>query len=126
MKVESIPLRFRVWDKTSQSFFKNRSGGRIFSLLDLASVIGIPPMLTYLSREWEISQSTGLKDKNGKEIFVGDVLQDELDDYISIVSFTRGSIVDVDPADGDILEMLEEATHDVNVIGNIWENPELL
>lgn len=84
--------------------------------------------------EIELMQSTGLKDKNGKEIFEGDIVQFE-DYYIEsdlsyinegIVEWSQGgfnitnrsSVVMEDLLDGEFL--------DVTNIGNIYENPELL
>lgn len=79
-------------------------------------------------------QYTGLKDKNGKEIYEGDVLQDK--DCIYKVIFEYGSF------DGKIIEVLrnvgtqKEMTYqlsfiisdndNIKVMGNIYENPELL
>jgi uncharacterized phage protein (TIGR01671 family) len=98
-----------------------------------------------------IMQYTGLKDKNGKEIYEGDVvlIDDEytepiLDDgsgprytihHISEVSYEEGAaayIVEV-RIGADFLRKglytLDEITKegfDIEVIGNIYENPELL
>lgn len=81
-----------------------------------------------------LMQSTGLFDKNNKEIFEGDVVQfedcSEMPDslYINtgIIEWCQGgfhvtnrdSVSMGDLLDGDVL--------DVKIIGNIYENPELL
>ena len=78
-----------------------------------------------------VGQYTGLKDKNGKRIFDGDVakvLQGK-DKDISYVGFENGAFM-LYPKTGNIYERtLWEYWYndwDVEVIGNIHDNPELL
>lgn len=75
-----------------------------------------------------LMQFTGLKDKNGKEIYEGDIYEVPInivkmyhkhyseDKYIKEVYFDRGTFVI------DYLDWLDK----IEVIGNIYENPELL
>jgi len=83
-----------------------------------------------------IMQSTGLKDKNGKEIFEGDILTDghttgDIRNHPTLGFYT----VDESSKEGYLsdtvgIEDLEEAKefmrNSIEVIGNIYENPELL
>ena len=78
-----------------------------------------------------VGQYTGLKDKNGKRIFDGDiakVLQGK-DKDIAYVGFENGAFM-LYPKTGNIYERtLWEYWYndwDVEVIGNITDNPELL
>ena len=78
-----------------------------------------------------LGQYTGLKDKNGKRIFEGDVakvLQGK-DKDIAYVGFENGAFM-LYPKTGNIYERtLWEYWYndwDVEVIGNITDNPELL
>lgn len=81
-----------------------------------------------------IMQYTGLKDKNGKEIYEGDVLLTDLDRPYLIVEFRNGAFMYQCHDNGrdyyDIMLPLSIAEHTqdkyVEVIGNIYENPELL
>ena len=78
-----------------------------------------------------VGQYTGMKDKNGKRIFEGDVakvLQGK-DKDIAYVGFENGAFM-LYPKTGNIYERtLWEYWYndwDVEVIGNITDNPELL
>ena len=106
-------IKFRAWAKGSKemyySNFKINPDGKI-------ETYGIYDYL-------ELMQFTGLHDKNGKEIWEGDIVN---------LSFTNGIIDYVPPQFmiscknniGEIHHFNFERTMDV--IGNIYENPELL
>jgi uncharacterized phage protein (TIGR01671 family) len=76
----------------------------------------------------ELMQYTGLKDKNGKEIYEGDIIRHDwglnkitFEDY----SFTAEHIISFDGAFNCNL-YLSDIGSDCEVIGNIYENPELI
>ena len=78
-----------------------------------------------------VGQYTGLKDKNGKRIFEGDiakVLQGK-DKDIAYVGFENGAFM-LYPKTGNIYERTLWSywynDWDVEIIGNITDNPELL
>jgi uncharacterized phage protein (TIGR01671 family) len=70
-------------------------------------------------------QYTGLHDKNGTEIYEGDIIRDN--DYeLWQVYFEDGSFL-ARCVDYDVSEFLIEFTPEYcEVIGNIYKNPELL
>lgn len=77
-----------------------------------------------------VMQSTGLTDKNGKEIWEGDILQGAA---FGVVVFSYGKFtgcyISSDSMKGwDYAETWENdiSRMKVEVIGNIYENPELL
>lgn len=89
-------------------------------------------------RDIKLMQSTGLKDKNGKEIFDGDIVRttrflgraDEIGgfyeyekDYVGVVKVLEGSwVIDT----GSVAVRLWSEIDESEVLGNIYENPELL
>lgn len=83
----------------------------------------------YLIDKETVGQSTGLKDKNGVEIFEGDVLyyipfESHIND--SIVVFEKGSFCKKMLRNGKLTSVKFIDSEEYEVIGNIHENPELL
>lgn len=70
-----------------------------------------------------ISQYTGLRDKNGKKIFDGDIGWDDHTECWGVVVFDEGRFKYVWET---VADDLYEVTSDIEVIGNKWQNPELL
>ncbi|WP_275353228.1 YopX family protein [Enterococcus faecium] len=123
--------RFRAWytpfkGKTIGQEMKYGQAGRLITHAEMAP------------DKYVLMQSTGMKDKNGVEIFEGGVVSvsvrngfDYLDNKVCIVenSIDYSGLV-CSTVDEDLeyqifnTELFEEYTYEV--IGNIWENSELL
>lgn len=76
----------------------------------------------------ELLQYTGLKDKNGKEIYEGDILSDGNDEETYKVIFKNGSFRaefegDFEEYSFDLIDVVAQGCE---VVGNIYENPELI
>ena len=84
-------------------------------------------------------QFTGLKDKNGKEIYEGDVIKITNFEHLpnkpferAVLSYDRiGSVVfqnaQWQASFGDILDWAKnQSLFDIEIIGNVYENKELL
>lgn len=116
------PIKFRAWDKAS--------GGWIIEPIYLCRErvfvqrgSSIVPVF-----QTALSQFTGLHDKNGKEIYEGDVIVYAKTNLPVAVRFEDGGyLIDLKGPDHYgfdwLCAMLEK---DIEVIGNIYENPELL
>ena len=123
--------RFRAWytpfkGKTIGQEMKYGQAGRLITHAEMAP------------DKYVLMQSTGMKDKNGVEIFEGDVVLvsvrngfDYLDNKVCIVKNSIGhSGLVCATVDEDLeyrifnTELFEEYTYEV--IGNVYENSELL
>ncbi len=85
--------------------------------------------VTYLGELLSLSdvklmQYTGLKDIAGYEIYEGDIVKDVSDGIVGYIEYSDGGFVIVYD---DIMEKLsaDESAY-LEVVGNIFENPELL
>ena len=132
--------KFRAWDKKTETIqeiesisFKEKK-----LVIDQKSVTWFNSDYTKNFDEVELMQSTGVKDKNGVEIFEGDIVLvsvrngfDYLDNKVCIVknSIDYSGLVCAS-VDEDLeyqifnTELFEKYTYEV--IGNIYENSELL
>lgn len=117
--------KFRAWDKETQTM-----NGMAEIYRNKKQEIELHPR----DENIILMQSTGLKDKNGKEIFEGDVVQFEdcytESDFLyinkGIVEWSQGSFTVTNRDSVEMEDLLDGEILDVIIIGNIHENPELL
>lgn len=89
----------------------------------------------YSIEEIELMQSTGLFDKNGKEVFEGDILEvTDKHSWLEVVSYSQEKAMFVTEEinrefkvpESPLYDLLDSTFLKFKVIGNIYEDPELL
>lgn len=116
----TIP-KFRAWDRLTGKMFP-------VGIIDysIQSIYIEEPNGMYSERDFDevkLMQFTGLKDKNGKEIYEGDIVL-IYDEKISKVFYSQGSFCVGILNGGTPLHGF--SSKQLEVVGNIWENKELL
>ena len=116
-------IKFRAWYKEKNWMYENRT---IFTRI---REINSDDELIYM-------QYTGLKDKNGKEIYEGDILEWRYKNMLTgvdtvvrySVHYSESSACFKTKEHGSVNDtlLLLTMSKDVYVVGNIYENPELV
>ena len=123
-------IKFKVWDKENKKFITSVQGkahigidlnGNVYNLQDGSGG----------KERYELIEFTGLKDKNGKEIYEGDIIQCdhekigviEYDDY-----YEGGGRFWPTWKDGDCCDICldKKRWYYFEIIGNIYEDSELI
>ena len=107
-------IKFRAW----------KDGEMMYQ--PLGTHYGLYRFIGFIPEESPLMQYTGLKDKNGKEIYEGDIL--EHDQWgVKVVKDIRDTFRTNSAAYDAVAYSEEDTQSDCStVIGNIYQNPELL
>lgn len=121
--------RYRAWDKIRKTMYEVDD---IMSIDFGKSEISVKTLFFERTNYYKfddivLMQSTGLTDKNGKEIFEGDILDSEDGFLAGIVELRQDLGMFVSTLiKYNNFERLCNVTSSRKIIGNRWENPELL
>lgn len=121
--------RFRAWDRHGQKMFSNNEliiwGGNVY--LDESKGLPCRNLKCRSIPDEYLMQSTGLFDKNGKEIFEGDILTSQNYPVKGVVEFRTDLGLWVHYLKGyNYFEYLGNVAGSKEIIGNIYENKNLL
>ena len=117
--------KFRAWDKGLEFMMPVESIDFEYGMINVNAA-----WRTF--EEIELMQSTGLKDKNGVEIFEGDIVVNQygIVGYVAYLQQEAGFVVVLKKSDYRLGHRNTGESYDVTtnheVIGNIHSNPELL
>ena len=122
--------RYRAWDIVYKKMLDvdilNWDNGKLDFIGDGITYIRKPDKI-------KLMQSTGLTDKVGREIFEGDILSIETDEEnvkVEVSWDSKHALFAFESKKynekGPLAELFEDKSYPVKIIGNIYENPQLL
>lgn len=128
--------KFRAWDVHEKKMFTNAQliiwNGNVYA--NDNSKLNVDNLKGWNIDEKYLMQSTGLKDKNGKEIFEGDIVKYKAgcNTFTEEVAYDKNfagfgvmdAYADIIFSFGELAEDID--LHSLEVVGNIWEDGELL
>lgn len=121
--------RYRAWNKSTKVMYDD---GDIVSIdIEKSQIYVKTPFFEQLScynfRDIDLMQSTGFTDNDGKDIFRGDIVTSRGGLFKGVVSLRQDLGVYVINLIGyNHFERLCNVADSTHIIGNIYENPELL
>lgn len=117
-------IKFRIWDSKKGEWLED------FTLYPNGKVVGV----NHAYGNIHVVEFTGLKDKNGNEIYEGDIMQTDnyngkhlfRVDYETDIGGQLGAFTLNCIDDEDISSVHSEVIENGEIIGNVFENPDLL
>jgi len=118
-------IKFRAWDFNSRSWYVPTEYGVSEGAKEFFAVD--KEIIKFKRGDMELMQFTGLLDKNGIEIYEGDIVERPDEGNAGLVRWFDGGYWGVE-VESDVWSYMFDCNHPENheVIGSIYENPELL
>lgn len=126
--MQNREIKFRAWDKAEKKMLVPH--GLIFNPTIAAidhGILGID--VNPGSKDYEVMQYTGLKDKNGIDLYDQDIVTWDGGQYTVIFSEYDGAWILKDDRDDNYCPSLyarrivRKDITDLQIIGNVWEGP---
>ena len=123
-------LRFRAWDKEFKEMVQ--VDALVFDEQIIKATYKNGNVVKEDIKNYVLMQSTGLRDKNGKEIFEGDILKvTNLSSWLEVVSFNKDKAMFVSKEterkveETPLYDLFNTDIFEIEIIGNIHTNSEL-
>lgn len=123
-------IKFRAWDDKKKEMIEMLPGdlGRPGFLMDFFA--NVFEAQTPGEDNMKLMQFTGFIDKDGREIYEGDVLTDHYNRLLQVIwrtsRFQFEALKETNFLYADMYQWFDGFLENPEVIGNIYENPELL
>ena len=115
-------IKFRIWETLNKKMTP-------WDKLQNAQISILNRPESIVKDEFVVMQYTGLTDKNGKEIYEGDILKDEINGEIHKIVWDESEARFEAVIIGGVFSDMKRHIPDVKIMeikGNIYENPELI
>lgn len=118
-------FKFRVWDK-DHKYMEYTDKNLVVCFSDEGVEVTDHTTFSHSCnsmQNYELMQSTGLKDNDGIEFYEKDIVRNIDSEELGVVEYDEGQFR---VSYNGVSEQLWEIDKDLQIIGNIYENPELL
>lgn len=119
-------IKFRAWDKENRKMLIFEDGrGLALTFYSDGSRLLTQDLGEDIINDFEVMQYTGLKDRNSVEIFEGDIVKMVHGEKIFQVKYRQAGFIFWNDKP-DLLHPNHTIASNCYIIGNIWENPDLI